>query len=356
MSGGVDSSVALLKMVRAGHDVTGVFLRLWDSSAGDASRCCSLEDLEDARAVAAQLGVELREECTARSFIETVLMPSLEQYAGGVTPNPCVVCNQHVKFSELERVADEIDASVIVTGHYARIAEHEDGGPRLLRGRDRPKDQSYYLHRLTRSRLRRIRFPLGDFTKDEVRGLAIEAQLPVAAKDESQELCFVPEGTSYASLVDQWLPDRETHGKIVDTQGRSVGAHPGVQHFTVGQRRGLGVSAAQPLYVVSLDAASQTVVVGFRRDLEVDRFDVRKTSWVSEEEPTESIHCQVQIRSRHRGVEAEVEVRPEQGVVRVTPEVPIEAPAPGQAAVFYRDDEVLGGGWIVRQQEVRGEE
>ncbi|MCP4895908.1 MAG: tRNA 2-thiouridine(34) synthase MnmA [bacterium] len=347
MSGGVDSSVAALQMVRDGHQVIGVFLRLWDSSAGDASRCCSLEDLEDARAVAALLGFELREECTARNFIETVLMPSLEQYAGGITPNPCVVCNQRVKFSELEKVADDEGCSVVVTGHYARILERKHEGPTLHRGRDRGKDQSYYLHRLTRSRLERIRFPLGDMTKDEARLLAGEAGLPVAEKDESQELCFVPEGTSYADLIEYWLPDKETHGEIIDSSGRVLGTHQGVQHYTVGQRRGLGISANEPLYVLALDAAPRSVVVGARHELDVDQFEVRETSWVAETELGEAIECRVQIRSRHDGVPASVEPLSEPGMVRVKPHVPLAAPAPGQAAVFYNVDQVLGGGWIV---------
>lgn len=355
MSGGVDSSVAALQMVREGHEVLGVFLRLWDSSAGDASRCCSLEDLADAHAVAKQLGIELHEECSARDFLETVLVPSLEIYAQGETPNPCVVCNQHVKFSELERVADEVRADSIVTGHYARIINHDDGRTTLHRGRDRAKDQSYYLHRLTRSRLQRIRFPLGGFTKDDARRLAVEAELPVANKDESQELCFVPEGTTYASLIDEWLPDRETKGIIVDSAGKELGKHSGVQHYTVGQRRGLGISAPEPLYVLSLDADNRTVVVGSREELDVAWFDVRDTRWISELVPDGKIVCSAQIRSRHDGVEAVVEALPNSGWVRVFPREPISAPAPGQAAVFYCGDEVLGGGWIARREDARNQ-
>jgi tRNA-specific 2-thiouridylase len=326
--------------------VIGVFLRLWDPRAGKGSRCCSLEDLEDARRVASHLGIVLHDECISDLFYERVFLPSLQRYADGLTPNPCVVCNEQIKFAELEHVMDQLEADLLVTGHYARIVTGGDGRPRLLRGVDAGKDQSYFLHRLSSERLRRICFPLGERSKDEVRQAAAAAQLPVAGKPESQELCFVPEGTSYAELLEQWLPEQVRPGAIVDRTGNRLGSHEGVHRYTVGQRRGLGISAAEPLYVLELDAASGTVVVGPQQQLAVTEIAVAEVSWVAGEAPAASFSCSVQIRSRHCSVPATVEVG-DSGSVSVHPEQPLSAPAPGQAAVLYDGDEVLGGGWII---------
>lgn len=345
MSGGVDSSVAALKMIEAGHDVEGVFLRLWDPLAGKGSRCCSLEDLEDARKVAAELGIPLREECTSRRFFDEIFMASLEAYAGGLTPNPCVVCNEKIKFVELARVADDLGADLLVSGHYARNEEGRDGRRHLFRGADRSKDQSYFLHRLDQERLARTLFPVGGMTKSEAREIASAAGLPVANKAESQELCFVPEGTSYAQLLEAWLPDRVRPGAIVDREGRSLGEHGGVHRYTVGQRRGLGVAAGVPLYVRELRAGTGTVVVSEEKEMMVHRFEVRDDTWIAGDPPSEAFDGLVQVRSRHRGVEARI--RRSGDRLEVLPAQPIRRPAPGQAAVFYLDDEVLGGGWIV---------
>jgi tRNA-specific 2-thiouridylase len=332
-------------MVAAGHQVEGVFLRLWDPlGSGKGSRCCSLEDQEDARAVAAALDIPLREECTSRRFFDDVFEASLERYAEGLTPNPCVVCNEKIKFTELEAVADAAGADVLVTGHYARLRGGKGGRVRLLRGVDAAKDQSYFLHRLTQDRLRRVLFPLGDMTKADVRRKARAAGLPVADKPESQELCFVPEGTSYAELMEAWLPGRVRAGEIVDRGGRRLGSHAGVHRFTVGQRRGLGVSAEMPLYVLQLHPATGTVVVGDRDELLTSSFEAEDMRWISDQPPARELECSVQVRSRHRAVPARVEARGE-GVL-IVPEEPLTAPAPGQAAVLYDGDEVLGGGWI----------
>jgi tRNA-specific 2-thiouridylase len=335
-------------MVRAGYDVTGVFLHLWHTDEGESSRCCSEEDQRDVRQVANALSIELREECASREFLDTVLLPSLSRYAGGETPNPCVVCNQRVKFTELERIADQEGYDLIVTGHYARVTTDSSGVVGLCRGRDKAKDQSYFLHRLTCSRLSRVDFPLGNWSKDQVREMANEANLPVVDKCESQELCFVPEGEGYVSLVEEWVKTLPDRGPIVDTSGRKLGEHRGIHHYTVGQRRGLGVSAAAPLYVVELDPPHSRVVVGTKKELEVASFKVQDVSWVDETGPNGPVECEVQIRSRHRGVAATVESEDQAGTVRVTPIAPLAAPAPGQAAVFYQGDRVLGGGWIVR--------
>ena len=349
MSGGLDSSVAALEMVAAGHQVEGVFLRLWDPlGSGRGSRCCSLEDLEDARAVAAALGVPLHEECTSRRFFDNVFHPSLERYAEGLTPNPCVVCNERIKFAELESAADAAGADVLATGHYARLRRADDGTLRLLRGTDAGKDQSYFLHRLGQERLRRVVFPLGGMTKTEVRGKARAAGLRVADKPESQELCFVPEGTSYAELMEAWLPDRVRTGEIVDRGGRRLGSHGGVHRFTVGQRRGLGISADRPLYVLQLKPETGAVVVGDRGELLTSSFEAEDVRWVRGRAPAGEFACSVQVRSRHRAVPARVEVRGDGFVVAT--EEPMAAPAPGQAAVLYDGDEVLGGGWISAEE------
>ncbi len=344
MSGGLDSAVAALRMVEEGHDVTGVFMRLWDPLGGHGSRCCSLEDMEDARRVAERLGIPLLEECTSRRFFDEIFMPSLERYADGLTPNPCVVCNERIKFAELEAVAERIGAELLVTGHYARCEADGDGGYRLLRGADRAKDQSYFLHRLGQERLRRVCFPVGGLAKAEVRRMAVAAGLPVARKPESQELCFVPRGTSYGELLEGWLPDRVRPGEVVDRGGRRLGEHAGVHRYTVGQRRGLGVAAAHPVYVLALHPESGRVVVGGRDELLTRSFAVREVVWVASSPQASPLRCTVQVRSHHAGHPAEVAVDGDAAAVGLGDEIP--APAPGQAAVFYRGDEVLGGGWI----------
>ncbi|HHQ47672.1 MAG TPA: tRNA 2-thiouridine(34) synthase MnmA [Acidobacteria bacterium] len=344
MSGGLDSSVAALRLLEAGHHVTGVLFRLWDPLAGAASRCCSDEDVRDAHRVAETLGIALQEVCTSRRFFDEIFMAALEEYAAGRTPNPCVVCNQRIKFAELETVRRESGADAVATGHYARVERDEGGRIRLLRAADARKDQSYFLYRVPRPVLERLLLPVGGLAKDEVRRLAREAGLPVAAKDESQELCFVPRGTSHAELVESWLPEAPRPGEIVDREGRVLGRHGGVHRFTVGQRRGLGIAAGLPLYVVALEADSGRIVVGTAGELDVREILVRDTVWIAGEPPADRFRCTVKIRSRHRGTEAEIMVDGDR--LHITGAEPFHAPAPGQAAVLYRGEEVLGGGVI----------
>ncbi len=347
MSGGLDSSAAALLLQRAGWEVVGVFVRLWDPLGGHGSRCCSLDDLEDARRVADGLGIQLIERCASREFFDTVFMPSLEQSAAGLTPNPCVVCNREMKLAHLEAAARDVGADTIATGHYARVEREASRTPQLLRGRDRGKDQSYFLHRITPSQLDRLILPLGELHKTEVRELAREAGLPVVDKAESQELCFVPEGTSYGELVEGWLPGAVRPGPIVDCEGEELGRHEGLHRYTVGQRRGLGVAAGEPLYVLKLDVGSAAVRVGPASALERAQIGVEDPSWLTEASPELPMECEVQIRARHRPVPGRVEQVAE-GRLEVRFERPVRAPAPGQAAVFYRADRVLGGGWITR--------
>ncbi len=348
MSGGLDSSVAALRLVEAGYRVVGVLFRLWDPLAGAASRCCSDEDVRDARRVAEALGIPLREECTSRRFFDEIFMPSLEQYAHGLTPNPCVLCNERIKFAELAAVAEAEGAALMATGHYARVEGREGGTVRLLRAADPAKDQSYFLYRVPQEILGRLLLPVGELSKDEVRRLAEAAGLPVADKAESQELCFVPEGTSYAQLVEGWLPGSLRPGEIVDRSGKVLGRHDGVHRFTVGQRRGLGIAAPAPLYVIALEPATGRVVVGPREELAAPRLEVRDLAWVSGEPPAAEFRCTVKIRSRHAGTAAGVEVHGDRA--HVLPDEPLRAPAPGQAAVFYDGDEVLGGGFITEDR------
>jgi len=345
MSGGLDSSVAALRLVEGGHDVRGVLFRLWDPLAGAASRCCSDEDVRDAHRVAETLGIPLQEECTSRRFFDEIFVGSLRQYAEGLTPNPCVVCNERLKFAELEAVRLTAGAEAVATGHYARIERGEGGVLRLLRGADHQKDQSYFLHRVPRTILERLVLPVGELTKEEVRRIATEAGLPVAAKDESQELCFVPRGSSYTELVESWLPGSLIPGEIVDREGRVLGRHEGIHRFTVGQRRGLGIAASRPLYVVALEPSTGRVVVGAREELEVEEIFVGNTVWIAGRPPARRFRCTVRIRSRHPGTPAVVAAEGDR--FRVVPAEPLRAPAPGQAAVFYRGDEVLGGGDIL---------
>ncbi len=344
MSGGLDSSTAALLLQRAGWEVVGVFVRLWDPLGGHGSRCCSLDDLEDARRVADGLGISLIERCTSREFFDTVFMPSLERSAAGLTPNPCVVCNREMKLAHLEVVARDIGADTIATGHYARVERGPGGAPQLLRARDRGKDQSYFLHRITPGQLDRLILPLGELHKAEVRELAHEAGLPVVDKAESQELCFVPEGTSYGELVEGWLSRAVRPGSIVDREGNELGRHGGLHRYTVGQRRGLGVAAGEPLYVLELDVGSAAVRVGPASALERVQIGVENPSWLAS--PELPMECEVQVRARHRPVPGRVEMVGE-GRLELRFERPVRAPAPGQAAVFYRGDRVLGGGWIM---------
>ncbi len=344
MSGGVDSSVAALRLIEAGHDVTGVFFRLVDPLGEGGSRCCSPRDMEDARLAAQLLGIELLERCVSRRFFDEVFETSLRAYARGLTPNPCVVCNRRIKFAELAHAADQIGADLIATGHFARLEQNGDGVAHLLRAVDRSKDQSYFLHRVDQQILSRTVFPIGDLSKGEVRELARSAGLVQAEKAESQELCFVPEGTSYAELVEHWMPEMIRPGIIADHDGRQLGAHRGIHRFTIGQRRGLGISSQAPLYVVGLDPKTATVIAGKGDELLRTSIRVHDLRWVAGRPPCRPLACTVQVRSRHRGVPAEVRVNGDDAEIDFAE--PVRAPAPGQAAVFYDGDEVLGGGWI----------
>ena len=347
MSGGVDSSVAaaLTASERGADSCVGVAMRLYSVDENETRKgrtCCAPDDLYDARRAASALGIRFYVYDAQERFRAQVIEPFIAAYAQGETPNPCVRCNDHVKFDWLLDRASRLGAEELVTGHYARIVLGEDGAWQLLRAKDASKDQSYFLHGLTQSELSRVRFPLGDLTKVEVRKLARERSLPNADKPESMEVCFVGDESLPKFLESHGVP--QASGEIVDLSGATLGEHDGVHRFTVGQRRGLGVSHPLPLYVASLDAARQRVVVGTHDEVARTRFSAADVSWVAGP-PAPGARCEVQIRHRGRPLPALVDSSgPRLDVTLLEPAVGV---APGQSAVFYRGDAVLGGARIV---------
>ncbi|HEX6184652.1 MAG TPA: tRNA 2-thiouridine(34) synthase MnmA [Pyrinomonadaceae bacterium] len=363
MSGGVDSSAAAAMLREAGHELVGFTMQLWNQRRGLTlgedgeplpSRCCSLDDVYDARRVAEDLGFPFYVLNLEREFERDVVAPFVQSYLEGETPIPCVACNSRLKFASLDRTALSVGCEKVATGHYARVSFDESAGRhRLLRGLDARKDQSYFLWELTQEQLSRSLFPLGEMTKDEVRAAARRCGLNVAEKRESQEICFVPDG-DYAGFIDRYLEaegreaERPARGEIVDTEGRVLAEHAGVHRYTIGQRRGLGVSRALPLYVVRVEADENRVVVGHEEELLADVFDVAGVNWVAFDEPAEAVRADVRVRYRHR--EAPATITPlADGRARVRFDEPQRAVTPGQATVFYRGEEVVGGGWIVRE-------
>jgi tRNA-specific 2-thiouridylase len=345
MSGGVDSSVAaaLTADVRGPDACAGVAMRLY-STPEDAARtgrtCCAPEDLYDARRAAAAIGVRFYVYDAQDRFRERVIEPFVAAYAQGETPNPCVRCNDHVKFDWLLDRARKLGATELVTGHYARI-EVRSGRFRLLRAADAAKDQSYFLHGLTQEALELVRFPLGELTKTRVRALARERGLPNADKPESMEVCFVG-ATPLPAFLEEHGVERGL-GEIVDREGRVLGAHSGVHRFTVGQRRGIGAGFKLPLYVGAIDAANRRVVVGTRDEVQRREFRGREASWVATA-PAAGTRCDVQIRHRGKPLPALLDVSGEEVEVKLLE--PAIGVAPGQSAVFYQGDEVLGGATI----------
>jgi tRNA-specific 2-thiouridylase len=342
MSGGVDSSLAAALALEAGFDVVGVTLHL----AGDASRCCSLADAEDARRVAERLGIRFYVANHGEDFRREVIEPFADAYLAGRTPVPCVACNKRFKFDRLLERARVLGATRLVTGHYARVDDDpETGLRRLRRARDAAKDQSYFLFDLSQAQLARAWLPLGELTKDEVRARARALGLATADKPESQEICFVPDG-DYARVVESLRPEAGARpGDFVDGAGRVLGRHRGVHRYTVGQRRGLGLSAGRRLYVTAIDAESGRVRVGDADGLLAGGALLEGVAWVAGDAPEAPVRAEVRVRYRHAGAKATLEPLPG-GAARVRFDEPVAAVAPGQAAVFYAGDDVLGGGWI----------
>ena len=358
MSGGVDSSTVAALLVRQGHAVVGLTMQLWNqrrlpelSTEGATGRCCSLDDVYDARRVAEQIGIPYYVVNFEKQFEEHVVKPFVEEYLAGRTPIPCTLCNNYIKFNRFLEMADAVGAHYIATGHYARIRYDEASGRyQLLRAVDDSKDQTYFLFGLTQAQLARTMFPLGEMNKPEVRALAASMDLAVASKGDSQEICFVPNG-DYAAFLNAYLKETgvavaETEGEIVTADGRTLGRHGGVHHFTVGQRRGLGIAAAEPLYVIATDPASQRVVVGGNDDLLRARFFAADVNWVSIAGVGDPVRAQVKIRNKHAAAPATLYATGDSGRVEVVFDEAQRAVTPGQGAVFYDCDLVLGGGWI----------
>jgi tRNA-uridine 2-sulfurtransferase len=349
LSGGVDSATAAALLVEQGHRVVGMTMRLYDArgTAASSGRCCGPRDIEDARAVCAHLGIPHYVIDLEAEFGEAVVEDFVEAYLAGETPNPCVKCNQHIKFSPLLSRARAIGADVLVTGHYARILDTDDGMPGLWRGVDAGKDQSYFLFSMPGDELASVRFPLGGMAKDEVRAHAVRLALPNAVKPESQEICFVPDG-DYAGFVAAAALKRGRAmpgpGKIVHDDGRVVGQHDGVHKFTVGQHRGLGnLTTKDKLFVTAIDPARAEVRVGPREAAERTELAIRDLRWLAPEQPRLSAAVQV----RHRGTPIAAEITVADGSASVRLAEPTVA-APGQAAVVYAGDRVIAGGWIAR--------
>jgi tRNA-specific 2-thiouridylase len=342
MSGGVDSSVAAARVVERGAQAIGVTLHL----AGSNSRCCSLADADDARRVAERLGIRFYVANFKDRFRSEVIEPFADAYLAGRTPIPCVACNKRFKFDYLLERARVFGAAKVASGHYARVdVDPVTGRHRLLRAVDRSKDQTYFLFQLDQAQLAAVEFPLGSLTKQAVRERARALGLVTAEKPESQEICFVPDG-DYARVVGEIRPGALAgEGEIVDEAGRVLGRHPGVHHFTVGQRKGLGLGGPRALYVIGIDAAHNRVFVGEAEALGAIRARVEQVSWVAGEAPASGTLARVQVRYRHEGASARLEPAPD-GAAWVHFDEPVRAVAPGQAAVFYDGDSVLGGGWL----------
>jgi tRNA-uridine 2-sulfurtransferase len=362
MSGGVDSSAAAAILKEQDHDLVGFTMQLWNQRRGISvdengeplpSRCCSLDDVYDARRVAEELGFPFYVLNLEKEFERDVVQPFVNSYLNGETPIPCVACNSRLKFASLDKLASSLGCEKVATGHYARVEFDEAANRyRLLRGRDPNKDQSYFLWELTQDQLSRALFPLGELSKSDARQAARDSHLAVAEKKDSQEICFVPDG-DYAGFIDRYLEaeqqtDRQpVAGEIVNANGEVLGSHSGIHRYTIGQRRGIGIADARPLYVLNVDASNNKVVVGYDDELLSDEFIAAGVNWIIGS-PIEPVRAEVRVRYRHTAAPATI-MPLANNRASVKFDEPQRAITPGQATVFYRGNEVVGGGWITKQ-------
>ena len=374
MSGGVDSSATAALLLEQGYDVVGITLKLWpqDCVSRAEDKCCGPQAVSDARSVCHKLGIPYYLIDESADFQKYVIQYFADEYKAGRTPNPCVMCNQNLKFGRLIERADQLGAEFIATGHFARVecavpgsagiragecpaaardkpAGKDAGAPRrylLKRGRDLRKDQSYFLFSLRQDQLARAMFPLGEKTKSDTREVARQCQLKTADKEESMEICFVPDN-NYGGFLQQANLVQKHRGEIVDLHGHMLGHHDGIEFYTIGQRKGLGLSSPKPLYVIELDAEHNRVVVGDDSALDRDEFTVERCNWIPFAAPPAQLEVTAKIRYNHPGTPATV-TQSGNGAAKVKLHTPQRAITPGQAAVFYQDDLVVGGGWITR--------
>ena len=347
MSGGVDSSTTAWLLKQKGYEVIGatMCIGMMDKAQGGLARCCSLADIEDARRVALQLGIPFHVFHLKEEFEKEVVQYFCEEYAKGKTPNPCIFCNEKIKFGSFLRKALELEADFVATGHYARLDFDEKIGRYLLKkGVDQRKDQSYVLFSLTQDQFRHTLFPLGEFRKEEVRKRAHQLGLQVHDKPESQEICFIQE-SSYHSFLLERVKESIEPGPIVDEEGNVLGKHKGIPFYTIGQRRGLRLAKGKPLYVIGIDREKNAIVVGKEAEVYRDTFFVDSINWIVPREMIPSHQAQVKIRYNHPGSEASISPKGED-LLEVKFKSPQKAITPGQAAVFYDGETVLGGGWI----------
>ena len=349
ISGGVDSSVAAALLVEQGYEVLGLMLRLWAEPGGAANRCCTPDAIVDARRVAETLDIPFYVRDYKDIFKQTIVDFFIDGYAQGITPNPCIVCNREIRFDRLLKEALSLGGDYLATGHYARVDKGEDGQYRLLKGIDPSKDQSYVLYTMTQARLARVLLPIGSYTKTEIRQLAEDRQLPVFNRPDSQDLCFLGNG-DYRTFLQRHAPGVVEPGPILNRAGQMLGEHQGLAFYTIGQRKGLGISAPQPLYVLRLDTSTNSLIVGTADELGQAELTARQVSYISGQPPAHESEVTVKIRYKAREVAARL--RPLVGDrVQLVLAAPLRDITPGQSAVFYQGEQVMGGGIIERPNQ-----
>lgn len=350
MSGGVDSSVAAALLVEQGYDVVGMMMRLWSEetmAGGSHNRCCTPDQMSDARRIADKLGIPFYVLDTKETFRKTIVQFFIEQHRNGVTPNPCLECNRQIRFDFLLNNALALEAQYLATGHYARVAQDANGRFLLKKGMDDHKDQSYVLSVLGQSQLQHALFPVGEYAKPDVRQIAARFGLPTASKKDSQDLCFLGDG-DYRRFLSDHAPEVMVAGPIMNQSGQVLGEHHGLANYTIGQRKGLGVQAAEPLYVIGMNPQQNALMVGTAEELGTSTLTAARVNWVSDIVPTEPFRAEVKIRYKAKPVDALIEPLGESRF-RATFSEPMRDITPGQGAVLYHDDVCLGGGIIERQ-------